>query len=71
MIYRAGHDKGTVQDAEGDPVDCFQLDTDTNTIRRVVPRSEEERGVYAMLTPEQKAILDRPMMGGHHHRGRG
>jgi hypothetical protein len=27
--------------------------------------------LYAMLTPEQKAILDRPMMGGHHHRGRG
>jgi hypothetical protein len=26
--------------------------------------------LYAMLTPEQKAILDRPMMGGH-HRGRG
>jgi hypothetical protein len=27
--------------------------------------------LYAMLTPEQKAILDRPMMGGNHHRGRG
>jgi hypothetical protein len=26
--------------------------------------------LYAMLTPEQKAILDRPMMGGH-RRGRG
>jgi len=26
--------------------------------------------LYATLTPEQKAILDRPMMGGH-HRGRG
>ena len=26
--------------------------------------------LYAALTPEQKAILDRPMMGGH-HRGRG
>ena len=28
--------------------------------------------LYAALTPEQKAILDRPMMGGrHHHWGRG
>ena len=29
--------------------------------------------LYAKLTPEQKAILDRPkMMGGHgHHHGRG
>jgi hypothetical protein len=26
--------------------------------------------LYATLTPEQKAILDRPMMGGHRH-GRG
>jgi hypothetical protein len=26
--------------------------------------------LYAALTPEQRAILDRPMMGGH-HRGRG
>src|SRR5437868_9632125 len=26
--------------------------------------------LYATLTPEQKALLDRPMMGGH-HRGRG
>jgi len=27
--------------------------------------------LYAALTPEQKAILDRPMMGGRHHWGRG
>jgi hypothetical protein len=28
--------------------------------------------LYAALTPEQKAVLDRPMMGEHHHRwGRG
>src|SRR5262245_51623654 len=27
--------------------------------------------LYAALTPEQRAILDRPMMGGHHHRDRG
>ena len=30
------------------------------------------QALYASLTPEQKAILDRPMMGGmhmHHHRG--
>jgi hypothetical protein len=27
--------------------------------------------LYAALTPEQRAILDRPMMMGGHHRGRG
>lgn len=25
--------------------------------------------LYATLTPEQKVVFDRPMMGGHHHHG--
>jgi hypothetical protein len=25
------------------------------------------QALYAALTPEQKAVFDRPMMGGHHH----
>jgi hypothetical protein len=28
------------------------------------------QALYAALTPEQKAVFDRPMMGGHHHHHR-
>ena len=60
--------------------------TPPNFIERYIQRDERMKArvesleavkpslqaLYASLTPEQKAILDRPMMGGmhmHHHRG--